>query len=94
VTPSPRDGDDDVVAAVESTDHLLSGKDKHLLGGFANLLYPIAVGVGSDLLYRHTCEIAQDLLYPGGAGGLTIDPIRSEGRQVIRTSAGYQQPSP
>jgi hypothetical protein len=69
--PSPRDSDDDVVAAIESTDHLLSGKDKHLLGGLANLLYPIAVDVGSDLLYYHACEIAKDLLYPGGTGVLS-----------------------
>jgi hypothetical protein len=69
--PSPRDSDDDVVAAIESTDHLLSGKDKHLFGGLANLLYPIAVGVGSDLLYYHACEIAKDLLYPGGTGVLS-----------------------
>ena len=66
-----------MVAAVESTDHLLSDKDKHLLGGLANLLYPIVVGMGSDLLYCHTCEIVEDLLYPGGMGGLSgFDLVR------------------
>jgi hypothetical protein len=27
--------------------------------------------VGSDLLYYHACEIAKDLLYPGGTGVLS-----------------------
>jgi hypothetical protein len=40
--PSPHAGDD-----------LLSGKDKHLIGGLANLLYPIPIGAGSH-------EIAED----------------------------------
>jgi hypothetical protein len=32
----------------------------------ADLLYPVAVGAGSE----HACEIAKDLLYPDGTGGL------------------------
>jgi hypothetical protein len=49
--PSPRDGEDDVVAAVESTEHLLSGKDKHLLGK-SSLPHPRRRGLA--------CEIAED----------------------------------
>jgi hypothetical protein len=43
-----------MVAAIESTDHLLSGKDKHHLGGLANLVYLIPIGVGSHVKLQRT----------------------------------------
>jgi hypothetical protein len=49
--PSPCDGDD---GATLTTDHLLSGKDNHLLSGLAIFLYPIPVGAGWHVKLQRT----------------------------------------